>query len=453
MGAVNTTPAIDVAAAGSPPVTAALGAARLPLVSYSYPLARCNASWNCNRDFILITNCSRVRSPIATAGEPIGGCYDWESNAERSGAAAVLRRHPGPPKHGNPKSFEMASIVRWLFLAQLAADLQLAAVAFVDCDVRVYSDLAALYASHPLLPLADLAITGRNGAVSVWRRAALDSFAAFLRALVATCDTAALSDPWSVDMSIIGAWQSMQTDLFGQNQPDGPRGAFPCANGSVPLPYQQPPFRILNFDQLSNGGDRGGWPLRPRWPVPRAWRFGAGNVGAVCPSTPQHAGCPAQPAQSDLNCTEIDARTEAGYFRARMAPLPHPTKGEQLVKRLYRLPVDTLPASARERTPKQGHAFCTPFVSDGCATLVPYHMVHYTGRFKHYAGLATGLARSNCACLRSWTHWHEAARNVDRAVPISHLNASARTRRRPAWRRANESAGGGLLSSIGRFFG
>ena len=41
----------------------------------------------------------------------------------------------------------MASIVRWLFLAQLASDLQLGAVAFVD--VRIYSDLAALYTSHP----------------------------------------------------------------------------------------------------------------------------------------------------------------------------------------------------------------------------------------------------------------------------------------------------------------
>lgn len=50
----------------------------------------------------------------------------------------------------------MASIVRWLFLAHLASDLQLGAVAFVDCDVRIYSDLAALYTSHPLLPLADL---------------------------------------------------------------------------------------------------------------------------------------------------------------------------------------------------------------------------------------------------------------------------------------------------------
>ena len=86
-------------------------------------------------------------------------CYDWGANAERSGAAAVLRKHPGPPpKHPNAKHFEMASIVRWLFLAHLASDLQLGAVAFVDCDVRIYSvsDLAALYTSHPLLPLADL---------------------------------------------------------------------------------------------------------------------------------------------------------------------------------------------------------------------------------------------------------------------------------------------------------
>ena len=130
---------------------------RTPVVSYSSRGAcgSLNPNSLCN-DVILITNCSRARLPDdATVQHLPAGCYDWGRNAERSGAAAVLRRHPGPPpKHPNAKEFEMASIVRWLFVAQLASDLQLENVMFVDCDVVVYSDFAALFASHPVMQQA-----------------------------------------------------------------------------------------------------------------------------------------------------------------------------------------------------------------------------------------------------------------------------------------------------------
>ena len=144
---------------------------RVPLVSYSYPNPGCGGmrvNGHCNTDVILIANCSLVGHSAT--------CYDWGQNAERSGAAEVLRRHPGPPNASpNQKKFEMASIVRWVFLHQLMLDFQLTRVAFVDCDVHAYSDIAAIWRGNPTLWSADLALTGRNGAVSVWKRHALAS--------------------------------------------------------------------------------------------------------------------------------------------------------------------------------------------------------------------------------------------------------------------------------------
>ena len=390
---------------------------RLPLVSYSYTGHGGNAcnSWlgntQCNRDLILITNCSNIALPAA-ADTPTKGCcscYDWGDNVERSGAAALLRRHPGPsPKHPNGKHFEMSSIVRWLFLAQLATDLQLSAVVFLDCDVAVYSDFAALYHSHSVLPLADVASMGYNGAVSVWRRPALDSFAAFLTTLVATCDTAVLSRRWCVDMKIIHAWQRMQTDMHLPIGQDGPRGSFPVANVTT-YPLQQPPFRTIDLRKLRSS-DPGGWPLQHRWPVPRAWRFAAGDVGIPCaPKSPKGGGCPAQPAP---NCSDNQRP-----FKALMAPAPHPTKGPQLLTQLYMVPHQT--------DAEPTGALCTPFVSDGCGTHLPFHIVHFTGRFKHYMGIAKRM-QQRCTCIRSWKNeWLEGTPGG--AVLFSHNTLSSRT--------------------------
>ena len=392
------------------------GATRIPIVSYSYSeqygAASCltlNANARCNNDIILITNCSHRSAPAA----PIG-CYDWGANVERSGAAAILRKHPGPPtKYRNSKTFEMASIIRWAFLAQLVADLDLSAVVFVDCDVRVYSDLAALHASHPILRLADLAITDHNGAISIWRREAIDSFANFLATLVTTCDNATLQRDWYVDMGIISAWQRLQTDI-GRNGVNGSRPSrSPCA---APLPVRHPPFRTINLDLLPDGA----WPLQRTWPVPSEWRFKAGYVGEACPpagkSKRNVKGCQARLA---VNCS--DAKRRSNEFQARVAPLPLPNKAPQLVQELYRVP------GARE-----GSSFCTPFLSDGCGTLVPFHIAHFTGRFKYYRGLAdpTGWGRTlwskglgaDCECLRSWTNVLTAAKR-DAAVLISHPTA------------------------------
>ncbi|MDC0526265.1 hypothetical protein OAO87_04605, partial [bacterium] len=75
---------------------AVVRATRLPIVSYmftpgrrSYALGACKSitlNARCNRDLLLITNCSAAALPSAI------GCYDWGANAERSGAASVLRQ-------------------------------------------------------------------------------------------------------------------------------------------------------------------------------------------------------------------------------------------------------------------------------------------------------------------------------------------------------------------------
>ncbi|MDC0526266.1 hypothetical protein OAO87_04610 [bacterium] len=332
----------------------------------------------------------------------------------------VLRQHPGPPRrHPNSKAFEMASIVRWLFLAQLASDLRLDAVAFVDCDVHVLSDLAAVRASHPLLPLADLAITGYNGAISVWTRPAIGSFAAFLMTLVAACDPAILSKKWSVDMSIIRCWQRVQTDMRSRN---GSR-ALPCVGMNATLPIRQIPFRTINLDALF-------LPSRAGGPVSPAWMFGAGNVGTVCQHPPkglpggnttrrQRAakGCPAAAAEPAIaNCSDDEWRGNG--FRAREAPLNHATKGPQIVKKLYKLPAPRAPADAGA-----SGSLCTPFVMDGCGTFAPYHAPHFTGRFKEYMDLSERVGR-NCTCLRSWTDALLAS-HADEAVLISHPTADS----------------------------
>ena len=396
---------------------------RLPIVAYSYISSErpygcmsLRANSQCNIDLILITNCSRAGIPEATIHAPKTvesiSCYDWGRSAERSGAAAVLDRHPGPPLGGNAKVFEMASIVRWLFLAQLMSDLQLDAVSFVDCDVRVYSDIAALYASHPLMPLADLAITGHNGAISVWRRAALQAFAAFLKELVAACDLRTLQYKYSVDMRIIGTWQRVQTDMDITNLKMTPEissskvaGEHRICNHSFPV--RRPRFRMLNMDLML--GTRG-WRQQPHWSLPAAWRFGAGNVGVACPLPPPRGkGCPAWPA-SKINCSDADLHE----FIPTMTPLAHPQKGPQLVKEMYSVPAR--PGIHNE------NPLCTPFVRDGCGRFAPFHIAHYTGRHKHYFGIGQRAGGSSCACVRTWSNWATVAstgRLVSHPQPMS----------------------------------
>ena len=90
-------------------------------------------------------------------------------------------------------------------------------------------------------------------------------------------------------------------------------------------------------------------------------------------------------------------------FKALMAPAPHPTQGPQLLTQLYMVPHQT--------DAEPTGALCTPFVSDGCGTHLPFHIVHFTGRFKHYMGMGFGFAKrmqQRCTCIRSWKNeWLE----------------------------------------------
>ena len=394
-------------------------AARMPIVSYSYSTTNArggdcyslNANSRCNSDVILITNCSRAGLRDASVPRSPAGCYDWGRNAERSGAAALLRRHPGPPpKHPNGKEFEMASIIRWLFLAQLTSDLQLETVMFVDCDVYVYSDFAALFASHPVMHQAELAITGRNGAISVWRLEAIVSFAAFLIRLVELCSLETLSKRWSVDMAIIAQWQGYATDLHGLEST--PALTIPSCNGSFHV--RLPRLRTINLDQLIGGE---GWRLPQKRPVPPEWRFGAGTVGFACPPPPKGCTAVLRSVSPPVNCSSwYDLRG----FHARLAPMNHSTKGPQLVKEMYRL------------EPARGQAVCTPFVRDVCGALAPFHAVHYTGRFKQYMAIGGLAGGSSCTCVRSWTRW-DTPHNRLCTTMVSHPS------KRPA--RANTNAG------------
>ena len=288
----------------------------------------------------------------------------------------------------------MASIVRWLFVAQMVSDLQLEQVLFVDCDVIVYSDFGALFASHPMMSQAHLAITTRNGAISVWRPEAIASFAAFLMRLVDSCSQHTLSKQWSVDMSIIGAWEGYATDIRGlDNVPS------PICNGSFHV--RLPRLRAINLDALKGGE---GWRLAPHWPVPLEWRFGAGNVGFTCPPPPKGCSASLRTMNPPVNCSSSSILRG---FHARVAPLAHPTKGPQMVNEMYRL-----------NTP-EGGALCTPFVRDVCGLLAPFHAVHYTGRFKYYMPIGGRAGGSSCTCVRSWTRW-DTPYNRNRTVLISH---------------------------------
>mmetsp|Transcript_23253 Transcript_23253/g.59181 ORF Transcript_23253/g.59181 Transcript_23253/m.59181 type:complete len:510 (+) Transcript_23253:106-1635(+) len=315
----------------------------------------------CNDDVWLMTkNCS------AAWDHPTLECYETESSAAHKRAELLLQLHPGPGlRHPNSKRFEMASIVRWLYLHQLMLDENVTHASFADLDVLVFSDLSAISKGHPRLARSDLVLTGRNGAISVWNRRALDSFVTFMMTIVTSCSAPVLSEQWSVDMGIIGRWMGVYTDapMPPAMTQKSRETRFPGCSSTFPAPSLR--IKVANFDLASTH--------------PEPFRFFAGGIpdGPACSA----AGCRPMAVP---NCTAPPR--ERGYTRQhRVLRHPNPRFGWSRIAALWRV-----------------ESRCTPYTRDTCdpTAMLPFHAVHFTGRFKEFLHRAAAGVRDDCQCLR-----------------------------------------------------
>lgn len=380
--------------------SAALTFQRQPLIFFTNKaVSRSNLDviWRaqkCNSEvWVITTGCN------ASNVERTWKCYDIALSAAHKIVDTLLLLHPGPPKKApNSKAFEMASIVRWLYMMQLFKDERLSRAAFADLDVIVHSDLTAVAQSHPLLASAQVALTGRNGAVSVWTRRALASFTSFMMTLMANCSGAELSRHWSVDMGIIGGWLGVQTDAPVPPAILHPQTVIKLCGGSAIFPAPRQRLRVVNLNLASS------------WPVRQRFHAGGINDGAYC----SPIGCPPMPVP---NCTSgrPNRMSIASQLLQRFGhnASHHPSTTELPVPAFQRR-TQTL----RHSNPRFGNVraaslwkvgtLCTPFTKDECdpESMLPFHAVHFTGRFKEYlSGGIRGIEGSGpaatCQCVRS----------------------------------------------------
>lgn len=309
-------------------------------------------------------------------------CYDIGLSAANMSVGKLLMLHPGPPKsHPNTKAFEMASIVRWLYFMQLFKDEKLARAAFADLDVLVYSDFANLAQTHPQLARAHLALTGRNGAVSVWTRRALASFTSFVMTIASNCSSAELMKHWSVDMGIIGRWLGVQTDSPAPPAMVQPEPVVTLCKGSAIFLAPKQRLRVVNLDLASS------------WPVQQA--FYSGNIadGASCNRL---GWCP--PMQMP-NCSTI-------YMASAMLPNQLATLPlDRAVQRRTQVLVHPTHKRVRAAALWKVDTLCSPFTQDECfpELLLPFHAAHFSGRFKHFlpGGMQNLGMPVTCQCLSS----------------------------------------------------
>ena len=274
---------------------------------------------------------------------PFDTCPDGESY-RFSSHLALRERHthsdvyaayaaaPGTSREScdpNPYRFEMASIVRWVLVYELAKRMSFSRFVFVDCDVLVFSSM-----SHVLLdPFRNMdSVTLRgastNGAMPVWSLRGIAEFSHFLVQMVTRCPPDVLSSRWKVDMSLLALWRrplltNASVSDFGCNFTLHASGA-----------------RAAYFDSsLETGYFIGSVPAEDE---------GSTNLTRV------YAGCSASPSSK---------------LTPRAGLVKHPDP--KFVQRMAVQMVFDL------------GDLCSPFVMDVCSqAFVPVHMAHYTGRYK-----------------------------------------------------------------------
>mmetsp|Transcript_27271 Transcript_27271/g.67673 ORF Transcript_27271/g.67673 Transcript_27271/m.67673 type:complete len:371 (+) Transcript_27271:10-1122(+) len=316
----------------------------LPVIMYSDPpkgfhlqvlltASRCNPG-----KVYYITHCNELaKAGISAQHHTAFHCRQVRPHSE---SEDIVRLHPGPPpKHPNSKQFEMASIVRWAHVGHLAKEERFDRFLFVDCDVMVFSTFSTSL-SHTF-NMYDSLTQGRNGAVSIWSYAGIRSFVDFLVLMMHACSQRSLSKSWSVDMSLIGLWQSVQLSNKSLVIPD-------CN-----MTLRSANMRVAHFPFASAAG----------------YFIGAVNGDFKM----------ANVTQSVKSCDGNDG------MRTRVHLVKHPNArfGKVAIISAYDLHM------------------CSPYVMDTCSqTLVPVHAAHYTGRYKAFLGSKALMGQnSRCDCV------------------------------------------------------
>ena len=317
----------------------------LPVVMYGIPprpwhVNVLNTASVCNpKSLYFLSNCDKwhsLRGFNASAWKCVNATPTRWSDE-------IASLHPGPPrKHPNPKAFEMASIVRWVFVYQFAERKSLARFLFVDCDVLIFSSISATLSDQ--FRTADSLTLGRNGAMSVWSLRGIREFAHFLVRVVRVCDANVLSHKYAVDMSLIKLWQRPQ-----------------LTNASVPIDHCNASVhatgaRVAHFETSLRSG------------------YWVGDVNA--PKQKRNA------SRNSVSCASSDNLAVAP--RTAFVKHPNASFGTLAVVEAYDFA-----------------EVCSPFVMDVCSkALLPVHMAHYTGRYKAWLSARRSVPHSRCKCVR-----------------------------------------------------
>ena len=321
-----------------------------------------SAATRCNRAVFVI-----ARSCDQAAWEPVE-CIPL-TKLETKAIQFVIETHPGPPKNNptrNSKKFEMASIIRWMYLNELMHLRGWSHVTHMDCDVVAFSNLASALSARIS---ADSTTLGRNGAISRWSARGLSSFSRFLHLMVRHCPAGVLQQKFYVDMTIIQVWQ-LATRLAASSA-DPLLATRTMINATFTTRGCSPEFERLVPDLVAK--------IRvAHWSdeVFRGMMVGQPTVGRPLNRSQQTAAC-GRGGHKRVWATKTH-RFYSPKFKHKQTPV------------------------ALFQSFRMGN-LCTPLVQDICSgAMVPFHATHYQGRAKSWiwVGVAWLHNVSSCKCVQ-----------------------------------------------------
>lgn len=324
----------------------------------------------CNEHVYMMSNCSTYRQTLASlVNSTRVGCFDVSTTPNVSAPNVSTPNVTTPNVDAAPVDewhqwtmvrqyhlMDQMSFLRWRQLSWLMESKELSHVVFVDCDVLIFSNLAAVIRSSTLLQRHDALLLGKAGSISFWSARGLTAYVAFVDHLLHSCGSQALlAANMGSDMSFLGLWRHVLAPTGFEMLARINASALDGICQIQPRSHSAPPISAYTLGSLGVAAEG----------------FWMGHVHAAI----------VNPANQ--TCTGGNSSTYGVYGEL----VGHPDR------RFGRIPMLTVHVPP-------GH--CTPLVQQVCTrTLAPLHAAHYLGRYKAYLTRLPNTLASCSVCTHT----------------------------------------------------